>query len=181
MCDLTNAAIVQLNGVTGSTLTVAGLPVGFGANAYVMPSRHVTYYVTDTLFTAQNTNANTQMLMMSINGVAQPLAEGVEDLQIAYGFDNNGDGIIQDDNGAGVGTDEWLFNAVGETIGTWPLANLRRIRVTLIVKSTSIDTGQTNFPGRPKAEDHAAGTATDGFVRRVLRTEIAVRNFTLNP
>ena len=44
--------------------------------------------------------------MMQVNGAAaEPLAEGVEDMQIAYGFDDNLDGIITD---TGSTTDEWL-------------------------------------------------------------------------
>ena len=58
------------------------------------------------------------------------------------------------------------------------MANLRTVRVTLVVKGTSVDTGQTNFV-RPLAEDHAAATTNDGFIRRVMRTEIAVRNMNL--
>jgi hypothetical protein len=168
------AAVTTLSAATATSLTVASMPAGFAAYSYVMPSRHVVYSISTTAFTSTSTS-NTSMLMMSVNGAtAQPLAEGVEDLQIAYGFDNNTDGVINDDNGASAGNDEWLFNAAGETVGAWQIANLRSIRVTLVVKGTSVDTGQTNLPARPAAEDHTAGT-TDGFIRRVLRTEIAVR------
>jgi prepilin-type N-terminal cleavage/methylation domain-containing protein len=171
------AAVTSLSGVSSTALAVGAMPTGFSAYAYVMPSRHITYSVSTSAF-ANTTTSNTSMLMMSINGsAAQPLAEGVEDLQIAYGFDNNGDGIISE-LGAVAGDDEWLFNVAGETVGAWQIANLRSVRVTLVVKGTSVDTGQTNLPARPAAEDHAAGS-TDGFIRRVLRTEIAVRNFNL--
>jgi len=173
------ATVVSLGGVSSSALTVGALPIGFAAYSYVMPSRHIVYSVSTAAF-ASATTSNASMLMMSINGsAAQPLAEGVEDMQIAYGFDNDGDGVISDNNGTVAGGDEWLFNAAGETVGAWQIGNLRSIRVTLVVKGTSVDTGQTNLPARPAAEDHAAGT-TDGFIRRVLRTEIAVRNFNLN-
>jgi prepilin-type N-terminal cleavage/methylation domain-containing protein len=171
------AAVVSMSGAASTALAVGAMPATFAAYAYVMPSRHVTYSVSTTAF-AGTTTSNTSMLMMSVNGsAAQPLAEGVEDMQIAYGFDNNGDGIVTE-AGASAGDDEWLYNVAGETVGAWQIANLRAIRVTLVVKGTSIDTGQTNLPARPAAEDHAAGS-TDGFIRRVLRTEIAVRNFNL--
>jgi type IV pilus assembly protein PilW len=178
--DFTNAAIAQLTNATSTTLTLANLKMGFGVNAWVMPSRHVVYQVSDTQFTVANASLqNNTMLMMSVNGSAfQPLAEGIEDMQIAYGFDTNSDGVVTE-VGTAADDDEWLYNKTGDTVKvTFTIANLRKIRVTLIAKSTSVDSGQTNFPGRPAAEDHAAsGTATDGFVRRILRTEIAVRNF----
>lgn len=177
--DLSSGSIVKLNAVTSTALTLGeNLPAGYAANGWVLPSRHVTYAISNTLFGAAATG-NAQMLTMDVNGSgAQPLAEGVEDLQVAYGFDNDGNGVITDDNGATAGGDEWLYNAAGETLGTWSIANLRTIRVTLVVKGTSVEGGQQNLPARPAAEDHAGGTV-DGFIRRVLRTEIAVRNFNL--
>jgi prepilin-type N-terminal cleavage/methylation domain-containing protein len=177
--DLSSGAIVKLGSVTPTALTLAeNMPAAYAANAWVLPSRHVTYKISTTMFGAASTG-NAAMLTMDVNGSGfQPLAEGVEDMQIAYGFDNNGDGVINDDNGATAGGDEWLYNAAGETVGTWSIANLRTIRVTLVVKGTSVEGGQQNLPARPKAEDHNGGSV-DGFIRRVLRTEIAVRNFNL--
>ena len=174
--DLSSGSIVALTSATASSLGVAALPAGYAANAWVLPSRHVTYSVSTTAFGGTAT-ANTSMLMMDVNGSgAQPLAEGVEDLQVAYGFDNDGDGVVTE-VGTSAGDDEWLYNVAGETLGTWSIANLRSIRVTIVVKGTSVEGGQQNLPVRPAAEDHAAGTTPDGFIRRVLRTEIAVRNF----
>lgn len=177
--DLSSGSIVRLNAVTPTALTLGEtMPAGYAANGWVLPSRHVTYTVSSALFGAASTG-NASMLMMDVNGAgAQPLAEGVEDLQVAYGFDNDGDGVVTDDNGASAGGDEWLYNAAGETVGAWSIANLRTIRVTLVVKGTSVEGGQQNLPARPAAEDHAGGSV-DGFIRRVLRTEIAVRNFNL--
>ena len=181
--DLSGGSIVLLKSASVSSLGVDPLPAAYAANAWVMPSRHVTYSISNTVFGAAIT-ANASMLMMDVNGSgAQPLAEGVEDLQVAYGFDNDGDGVVTE-LGASAGDDEWLYNVAGETgptvvptVGAWSIANLRSVRVTLVVKGTSVEGGQQNLPVRPAAEDHAAGTTPDGFIRRVLRTEIAVRNF----
>jgi len=177
-----SAAVVSLTGATATTLTLGQtVPMAFAAYAYVMPSRHVRYTVSTTTFAnlATSATANTSMLMLSVNGsAAQPLAEGIEDMQVAYGFDTNGDGIVTE-IGAAANDDEWLYNVAGETpTAQMIVGNLLTIRVTLIAKGTSVDTGQQNLPGRPTAEDHT-GAANDGFIRRVLRTEIAVRNFNL--
>jgi prepilin-type N-terminal cleavage/methylation domain-containing protein len=148
LCDtsFTTAVVTTLDAVNGNTLTVGALPgaSGFGANAWVLPSKHVVYSVGSPF-------AGTSMLMMSINGVAQPLAEGVEDLQVAYGFDTDGDGLLTD---AGSTSDEWLYNNAADSPAGFAIAQLRAVRVTL----TAAAVGEKN-------------------VRRVLRTEIAVRNF----
>ena len=93
--------------------------------------------------------------MMQVNGgPAEPLAEGIEDMQIAYGFDDNGDGVITDTDST---TDEWLWNAPGDTVGTHVIANLRAIRITLVAKSTSVDSGAL-FPVIPPPKIAAVGT-----------------------
>jgi prepilin-type N-terminal cleavage/methylation domain-containing protein len=178
------AAVVSMTSASGTALTVSSVPTAFSAYAgYVVPSRHVTYFVSNQQFTSTATS-NASMLMMSLNGStninnAEPLAEGVADMQIAYGFDTNGDGIITETTPTpSANDDEWLYNCANETpTAQMVIGNLRSVRVTLVVKSTSVDTGQQNMPVRPAAEDNAAATTQDGFIRRVLRTEIAVRNF----
>jgi hypothetical protein len=172
--DLTNAWVVTLTGTPTTSLPVSSLPTTFSGNPYVMPSRHVVYYVSKA-FGEATTNINGSMLMMQVNdSTAVPLAEGVEDMQIAYGFDNDGSGTLPDN---GNSTDEWLYNAAGDSALSFVIGNLRSVRVTLVVKSTSVDSGQKLFSS-PSEEDHVIGSPTlDGFVRRVLRTEIKVRNF----
>ena len=176
--DLSTGSIVALKSVTATALALnENLPAGYAATAWVLPSRHVTYAINTTMFGAASTG-NASMLTMDVNGAgAQPLAEGVEDMQVAYGFDNDGDGVVTE-VGSSANDDEWLYNVAGETVGTWSIANLRAIRITLVVKGTSVEGGQQNLPARPATEDHAGGSV-DGFIRRVLRTEIAVRNFNL--
>jgi type IV pilus assembly protein PilW len=186
--DLKTAVVVPLTGVTNvgttsATLTVGAIPTGVSFssnNAYVLPSRHVVYEISKTVFAAQNANLNTSMLTMTVNGVGpQPLAEGVEDMQIAYGFDTNGDGLVTEVTpGGSADDDEWLYNKSGDTVlAAMTIDKLRSIRITLVAKSTSIDSGAT-FNTIPAYEDHAQITG-DGFIRRVLRTEITVRNFNL--
>ena len=117
-----------------------------------MPSRHVTYSVSDTQFTVgQRGLQNTSMLMMQINGgTAQPLAEGVEDMQIAYGFDTDGDGIIFDNGAAADATSGSTTTPATRSPVDCTIANLRAIRVTLVAKSTSVDSGRpTSRRDRP--------------------------------
>jgi type IV pilus assembly protein PilW len=184
--DLRTAVVVPLTvatntGTTSAALTIGTVPAGvsFATNSvYVLPSRHVVYEISKTVFTAANAFSNTSMLTMTINGVGpQPLAEGVEDMQIAYGFDTNADGLVTE-VGTAADDDEWLYNKTGDTVlAAMTIDKLRVIRVTLVAKSTSVDSGAT-FNTIPIYEDHTQ-IAGDGFIRRVLRTEITVRNFNL--
>jgi type IV pilus assembly protein PilW len=184
--DLKTGCITNVSAVTNATLTgtltVAALPAGctFASGlAYVLPSRHVIYEINNTVVSSA-ANTNNSMLTMSVNNAAaQPLAEGIEDMQVAYGFDTDADNIVTEHaSGNSADDDEWLYNAPGDTIkASMTIANLRVIRVTLIAKSTSIENGAL-FNGIAAYEDHAA-VAADGFIRRVLRSEIAVRNFNL--
>jgi type IV pilus assembly protein PilW len=183
VCDLKNAIVVPWTTSTATTIATTALPTAaflpFAANnTVILPSRHVIYTVSATQFGAA-ASANTSMLMMQVNGGAtEPLAEGIEDMQVAYGFDTAGDGLITE-NGAAANDDEWLYNKAGDTIQPlMTIANLRSIRVTLVAKSTSTDSGAT-FNNIPAFEDRGSAIGPDGFIRRVLRTEIAVRNFNL--
>lgn len=166
-------ATITLTGTSTFPATVASYPAG----SYVFRARHVTYSIDKTTFGTSAT-ANESMLMMDVhdgNG-PQPLAEGIEDLQVALGFDNNADGVITE-VGSAANDDEWTYNVAGE-IAPVALTNLKTVRVTLIAKSTQALTS-TIF-SEPAAEDRPApAVAKDGFPRRVLRSEVVVRNFNL--
>lgn len=115
------------------------------------------------------------------NAPAEPLAEGVEDMQIAFGIDSGTNGV--DELGAAAGDDEWTPNVNGEVLPT-PLSaftgTLRAVRVTMIARAEQSLIGGVSLFGRPAAEDHAAGTA-DAFRRRVLRTIVEIRNTGVSP
>jgi prepilin-type N-terminal cleavage/methylation domain-containing protein len=180
--DLTTAIVAQLTGVSGNattaTLTVSALPAGFTSNVYVLPSRHVVYSVATPFGVENQATASASMLMLQVDGGAtQPVAEGIEDMQIAYGFDNNGDGAIPE-VGAIAGDDEWLYNTAGESLGTWSIDRLRVVRITVVAKSTSAEPGSAQFGTVRSLEDRPT-IGADAFIRRVMRTEIAVRNFNL--
>jgi prepilin-type N-terminal cleavage/methylation domain-containing protein len=183
ICDLSVGTIVQLQGASGTTLTLPSaptLPSGTTAftklNGWVFKSRHSTYAINSSLY-GNTTSGSGSALTLDLNdgNGPQPLAEGVEDLQVALAIDQNGDGVIGTENAGTAGADEWIYNVAGE-IAPASLANLKAVRVTLVGKSTVADRG--TFPKRPAAEDRPAGSA-DGFFRRVVKSEIAVRNLNL--
>ncbi len=124
------------------------------------------------------TGGNVPTLMMDPDSAGpippQPLAEGVEDLQIAIGVDEDDDDIVNED---GTNTDEWFYNAVGDSA---PPGLPRALRINLVARSV-LETSDTAQSSRPAMEDHAAGATPDEFRRRVLSTTIEVRNLEGSP
>jgi prepilin-type N-terminal cleavage/methylation domain-containing protein len=193
--DLATATLTNIVSATqaapNGTLTLPALAhlangiASYPPGSYVFRAKQVRYSVDSTTLAASGVNAalNTiPLLMYDPDGAtgpqaAQPLAEGVEDFQVALGFDNNGDGLITE-NGLAANDDEWVFNVAGEAMPA-TLANLRAVRVSLVVRTTSAALDSGAHGQRPRAEDHAAAAAPDQFPRRVIRSEIAVRNFNL--
>ena len=182
LSDLTSATLLTVTGfgTNGSnpTITVTAptntLPKTYTPGSYVFRSRRVTYSIDTTTF-----GANDPLLMIDPDGpgalAAQPIAEGIEDLQIAMGFDLNADGNLVS-VGAAAADDDWVYNVAAETAPA-TLALLRAVRVTLISRPSVMTAGQIGR--RPAAEDHAIAGSTDSYPRRVLRSELTVRNFNL--
>lgn len=104
---------------------------------------------------------------------AEPLAEGVEDFQVAVGVDINADGGVLDTADT---TDEWFFNAEGDlTPPTITDTPWRALRLTVVARSLTEDVGG-EWSTRPTAENHAGEGAPDGFRRRMVSTIVEIRN-----
>ncbi len=94
-----------------------------------------------------------------------PVIPNVDDFQLAYGWDANGNNVI--DPG------EWVNNPAGN------VGNVTAIRINLLVRSARADSTRSNYR-RPAIEDRAAAAATDAFPRRRLTTIVEIRNKDLN-
>jgi len=105
----------------------------------------------------------------------EPLAEGIEDLQVAVGVDTNNDGVISED---GTTADEWMYNASGDAALS---GTVHAVRITLIARSVQQDIGAVSAYKRPAAEDHAAASTNDKYRRRVLRSMVELRNIKGSP
>lgn len=139
-------------------------------------------------FFIDSTGPSPRLMMARLDGLAGPttpqvLADGIEDLQIAYACDLNPpapagpDGVFTE--GTDLGSrqaDEWTYNVAGDV----PQAGCVRpqaVRLTIIARTT---VGDDNLSGlaanaKPAAEDGLAG-ARDNFRHRVLTTIISPRN-----
>ena len=112
----------------------------------------------------------------------QPLADGVEDMQLALAIDTTSNtATVMADSGA-ANTDSWLYNVAGETL---PAQNtspnmLRAIRITLIARTATQLLGTSKLFNRPAAEDRTAGS-TDNYRRRVLKATAEIRGMGESP
>ena len=106
------------------------------------------------------------------------LAEGIEDLQVAFACDLDGDGDLTEVPDT---ADEWTLNVANDPV---PLTNAAKcnqpsaVRLTLVARSLTPDTDINAVligNKRPAMENHAAG-APDQFRRRVLTTTVYPRN-----
>jgi prepilin-type N-terminal cleavage/methylation domain-containing protein len=187
--DLTNGMLVKIQSKSGNVLTLGTKCSGtltwpastnYPLGSLVVRAQHAHFEI-------QTVNGQPTLTMdpdgdpLNNGGLAtyEPLAEGIEDMQIAVGVDADGlNGIAE--NGAGQNDDEWYYNVAGES-GPPAGKSIRAVRVTLIARtSTALFGNTTTFYNRPEAEDHDAG-ASDNYRRRVLRSIVELRNISGSP
>jgi prepilin-type N-terminal cleavage/methylation domain-containing protein len=165
----TGAATITTIPATTACSTVTMPAGGFAVGSLVLRAKVSRFYVA-------NANDGTPMLWMDPDGdgpaTGQPVAEGIEDMQIAVGVDLNGDGVLTDTAST---TDEWFYNATGDAAPPDPtVTRWSAIRISLVAR-TMKDRGTQTQSARPKLEDRAAG-ASDIYRRRTLSTVVQIRN-----
>jgi prepilin-type N-terminal cleavage/methylation domain-containing protein len=193
--DFTTGHIAEVTNVTGNNLTLAGatcgvtLPINYAAGSMVIRVYRAQFFIADV--------DGIPTLMMDPDeagpAAAEPLAEGIEDLQVMVGVDLTGDGLLEN----GSTTDEWHYNNVGDTQHPQPPApgtglpalgantglpvggTVRARRVTLIARA--IQPATAPIYTRPAVGDRAIAGAPDGFRRRVLNAIVEVRNLQSSP
>lgn len=104
------------------------------------------------------------------------LAENVEDLQVAFFFDNDEDGIVDVNEYRG-STGLNLHNSTGANVEL-----LREVRFHVIVQTASDDPRNRVDAGRGQARENrtlASAPANDGRHRRVYTSVVRVRNIEL--
>jgi prepilin-type N-terminal cleavage/methylation domain-containing protein len=169
------AVTEQANGwVLSLALSPCALtPFTYATGATVLRAHVARFYVEDV--------EGVPTLLLDPDGAgaqpAEPLAEGVEDLQVAVGVDSNRSGALTDDASA---DDEWHYNVPSDTdpavITTTPW---RALRLTVVARSTREDVG-AELSLRPAAENRDAGEL-DGYRRRVASTIVELRNLEGSP
>lgn len=151
----------------------AGVTFAYGPGALVLRARVSRFYVEDL------DGVPTMFLDPDGDGpdAPEPLAEGVEDFQVAIGADVDADGRLLD--GADT-ADEWFGNTAGDApppaILTTPW---RALRLTVVARSREEDVGE-EWSARPAVEDREGGEV-DGFRRRIVSTVVEIRNLEGSP
>ncbi|MCP2500837.1 MAG: PilW family protein [Deltaproteobacteria bacterium] len=156
--NATNADLRKVTAVTASPATLTfqgGLVTDYSAGGTLARVRYSRYFVDRTTDPAHPT-----LMLDRRNGQPpQPLADDIEDLQLQYSMDTNGDGTIEVvDN-----------NAVGNA------SFVRQLRVHLLARSRITEKGWVDTGDRNMA-DHTPGAASDGYHRRRTVMVVDVRN-----
>ena len=112
-------------------------------------ARFVRYYIDN----------NTLMVDRLGGATPQPVADDIEDLQLTYGVDLNGNGVID--------STEWTPTPAN-------MSQIRQVRLQLTARTRLPETGWSET--RPPLGNHAAGTTPDGYRRRTYDIVIDVRN-----
>lgn len=181
-------AYTNLTQPTQLTCTALGAPVLAGYLVGVTPAT-ITYRVRNNVLERVDAAAPLQ---------PQALIENVEDLQLVYAFDANDDGELDTSAGAVIWAvdtnadgrldqrvlDNGTLQALGSTVdigGSSTACAVRAVRVTLVARTARQNPDprfRTQYR-RPRAEDHAAAAAPDGFRRVVLQNTVKFRNLGL--
>lgn len=163
----TSTGVVTLSAPTCSSLLSA---TGFAAGSYAVRAMRARFYI-------GTFDGVSNILLVDPDGpdgplTAEPLAENVEDFQVAVGYDA--------DNSGGVDSNEWAY-AMGA--GSVTATNLRAIRITIVVKDSAPVPGgpSSGLYTRPAAENHNAAATADNYRRRVLTSTIEIRNMGGSP
>ncbi len=147
---------IQIVDLANSRITVNGVAAMLGAASASLVAVPANEYFVN----------GTQLLW---NGIA--LAQGIEDFQVAYVRDLDGDNVI-DGN-----TDRRSFGGAGTTDYTsleFPSNQMRELAIGLVSRARIAD---PTFTGQRQALFNRAAVATpDGFRRRTFETRVLLRN-----
>ena len=174
--------VVKLSSVTENAddwtlgieaITCGGIDFSYPAGSLMVRARVSRFYVEDL--------DGVPTLFLDPDGdgpdAGEPLAEGIDDFQVAVGVDGDDDGNLLDTDGF---DDEWFGNDVGDDAPVAPTATpWRALRLTIVARALKEDT-RGDWSARPEVENHAGGTV-DGYRRRVVSTVVEIRNLEGSP
>jgi hypothetical protein len=174
----TEGTLVKVTGITGSALTVNPQCGGaFPTGGY--PSGSILVRANRAKFTIGDVDGVPSLLMFA-NGAtsSEPVAEGVEDLQIAIGVDANGDGVLTGAPDPSATGDEWVGDDAGESL---PAGPIRGVHVVIVSRDTRELSGTASFYEPAQALNHGGSTTANKYRRRMLSSSVEIRNLTGSP
>jgi prepilin-type N-terminal cleavage/methylation domain-containing protein len=175
--DTTQGTLVKVTAVNAASLDVAvTCATAFPAGGYPMGS--ILVRAQRARFTIGAVDG-VPTLMMYANGsaTAEPVAEGVEDFQVALGVDADANGTILD-GGLGSTTDEWIGNGAPDVL---PAGKIRAVQIAMVSRDAAPLTGAASFYPPASALNHDGNGSADNYRRRMLNTIVEIRNLTGSP
>jgi prepilin-type N-terminal cleavage/methylation domain-containing protein len=195
LTDITNVAVgdhlLVTNGTRGHVVRITALTAGvapagtatvaIGACVIVTATAYnqgeLVIRVLKARFYVGTFDGITPVLLMDPDGDGlaagpEPLADYVEDFQVAAAVDEDGLGWIDP------GT-EWAFAGAAVTFTAG--RDLRALRISLIARATTALPGTAASYRREAIENHPQAASQDTFRRRVLTTTVDVRNLLGSP
>jgi len=178
-------------GVIDIDAFACGTPInggtGYPAGSVVIRAQKASFFIQDV------DNVPALMFDADADGIRyqpEPIAEGIEDLEIAVGVDADGNGILNKtgsttvfEDTSAAGADEWQGNVNGEIPDNSvfvPAGPVRAVRISLVARSTIAYSGVNTYK-LGAVEDRPANGAVDNFRRRTLSTIIEIRNLEGSP
>ena len=159
--DCIKGDVFQLQTVTSTTLTpsCSSCTESYTTNASLHTVNDALFYIT--------TGAGGQpALFQNVNGAVQELVEGVEDMQIFYGEDMDGDGVVN----------RYVTPAVINGLcGGNPDCWLRVVNVRISLLLQTLDDDVTQQPQAYTFNGETV-TPTDNRLRRVFTATVSLRN-----
>ena len=142
----------------GALNSTADLGRAFGPDAMVVPIDTISYYVAASSFSGEDS------LWRQVGNVAAPeeVAEGVEDFQLTYGQDTNGDNFAD------------IFTAAN-AVANW--RQVVSVRASLLLRSKANTTAQTTQPYNFNGATTIA--PPDRRLRRPYNVTVQLRNRTI--
>lgn len=125
----------------------------YGEDAFVMRVDQYTYFV------GTNTAGNPALYRVGLDGIAEELVEHVQDLQLRYGLDTNGDGTV---------------DSYSDAPGTW--TQVASVTLNLLMRSPDNNVA-TSQPSLAYNNTTFSGTsAADRRIYQVYSATVGVRN-----
>jgi hypothetical protein len=184
---------IQVDGVIGVGLTYSGVVTGVNAGTRTVtldtsvPTGALNMYfpgnklqdgVTDsnqiaapvrlltrTRYYIDTSDAAHPVLMQQEQGTPEPIAEDIEDLQIAYGVDSNNNRIIENN--------EWVNSVTTDG----DIDRIRLVRITIVARTSQPDPALSGVQQTiPAIEDRPQRLRTDGYRRFILTRIVKTGN-----
>lgn len=194
--DGTMSDIVFVTGVSakkeGSDSTISNGPNHKDENGITYSNKQLNTYPDGSTIKFFNSNSLAQVnyyvdsnyyLRRDINGSAVKIAENIEDIQLAFCGDYNGDGAVSldfDFANPDDANDDWFDESdlVGGEMSTTDSEKIRFVRVNLLGRTAREHQGLVD--SRPAIEDHASSIKKDGYHRRLISFTVKIRNLGLD-